>query len=53
MKKQIRKITAEVRTMLEPAAILKLYPMNSPVADEIAPMVEERIIITFKLLENK
>mgnify|MGYP001741170627 CR=1 FL=1 len=47
MKKLIAKITAEVSTMLEPAATLKLVPRKRPNTEVTAPKVDERRIIDF------
>ena len=50
MKKLITKITAEVSTMLEPAATLKLVPRKRPNTEVTAPKVDERRIIDLRLL---
>ena len=49
MKKLIANTTAEVKTILDPAAILNEYPINKPNTEHTAPIVEDRNIIVFKL----
>ena len=50
MKKLIAKTIAEVNTILDPAAILNEYPMNNPSTEQLAPIVDDKNIIVFKLL---
>lgn len=53
MKKLIKNKTADVITILEPTAILKLYPINNPKNDENAPIIDDNSTIVFKLLAYK
>ena len=49
IKKLIAKTIADVKTILDPAAILKEYPMNSPSTEQHAPIVDDKRIIVFRL----
>ena len=49
IKKLIAKTIADVNTMLDPAAILNEYPMNSPSTEQHAPIVDDKRIIVFRL----
>ena len=49
-KKLIAKTIADVNTILDPAAILNEYPMNNPSTEQLAPIVDDKNIIVFKLL---
>lgn len=53
IKKLIAKNVAEVRTILEPAAILNVYPTNNPNIDEKAPNIDDIKIIVDKLVAYK
>ncbi len=50
IKKLMRKTLAAVSTILEPAAIIKLASIKSPKTEAVAPKVEERKIMLFRLL---
>lgn len=53
MKKLIKNNIADVITILDPTAILKLYPINNPKKEENAPITDDSNTIVFKLFAYK